>query len=146
MIPDYTFECLAAMPREELAQFSQRMINKVIPQEVMDEIFTFEQSDIDDENRLFAARFDAMLRMTALALTEIQQAFDDSDNAHQNSERMTRLVLWHFYALSFNLEQAVPLAAHCEQVEALLQQTPGDVPGWMRALTSLLQTYADLNG
>lgn len=86
-----------------------------------------------------------MLRMTAIALSEIQQAFDDSENAKQNSERMTRLVLWHFYAISFNLEQAITLETHCELVEQLLTKAPVDAFGWVNALTELLHTYADIN-
>lgn len=83
--------------------------------------------------------------MTAIALSEIQQAFDDSENAKQNSERMTRLVLWHFYAISFRLEEAITLEAHCAQVEKLLENTPNDVFAWVKTLTELLHTYAEIN-
>ncbi len=145
MLRDYTYECLASMPRHELEEFSVRMIGKMVPEDVMSEIFTFDQEEIDSEDRMLSARLDAMLRMTAIALSEIQQAFDDSENAKQNSERMTRLVLWHFYAVSFNLEQAIPLKTHCEQVEKLLTNAPVDAFGWVKALTELLHVYADLN-
>lgn len=145
MIRDYTFDCLVTMPRHELEEFSVRMISKMVPEDVMNEIFTFEQEEVDSEERMMSARLDAMLRMTAIALSEIQQAFDDSENAKQNSERMTRLVLWHFYAISFNLEQAITLETHCELVEQLLTKAPGDAFGWVNALTELLHTYADIN-
>lgn len=145
MIRDYTFDCLVTMPRHELEEFSVRMISKMVPEDVMNEIFTFEQEEVDSEERMMSARLDAMLRMTAIALSEIQQAFDDSENAKQNSERMTRLVLWHFYAISFNLEQAITLETHCELVEQLLTKVPVDAFGWVNALTELLHTYADIN-
>ncbi|CZF86428.1 hypothetical protein GMA8713_04462 [Grimontia marina] len=99
MSRDYTFECLVTMPRHELEEFSARMIGRMVPEDVMTEIFTFEQEEIDSEERLLSARLDAMLRMTAIALNETQQAFDDSEHAIQNSQRMTRLLLWHFYAI-----------------------------------------------
>lgn len=145
MLRDYTFECLVTMPRHELEEFSARMISKMVPEDVMSELFTFEQEEVDSEERMLSARFDAMLRMTAIALSEIQQAFDDSENAKQNSERMTRLVLWHFYAISFHLEEAISLETHCERVEAILQNTPKDVFNWVTALTELLHSYADIN-
>lgn len=145
MLRDYTFDCLVTMPRHELEEFAVRMISKMVPEDVMSAIFTFEQEEVDSEERMMSARLDAMLRMTAIALSEIQQAFDDSDNAKQNSERMTRLVLWHFYAISFNLEQAITLETHCELVEKLLVNAPVDAFGWVNALTELLHTYADIN-
>ncbi|MEF1164692.1 exoribonuclease R, partial [Vibrio parahaemolyticus] len=117
MLRDYTFDCLVTMPRHELEEFSARMISKMVPEDVMNELFTFDQEEVDSEDRMLSARLDAMLRMTAIALSEIQQAFDDSDNAKQNSERMTRLVLWHFYAISFHLEEAITLETHCALVE-----------------------------
>ncbi len=145
MLRDYTFECLVTMPRHELEEFSARMIGKMVPEDVMNELFTFEQEEVDSEERMLSARLDAMLRMTAIALSEIQQAFEDSENAKQNSERMTRLVLWHFYAISFRLEEAITLETHCEQVERLLKTAPADVFGWVNTLTTLLHTYADIN-
>ncbi|MBV7296403.1 hypothetical protein [Enterovibrio paralichthyis] len=145
MSRDYTFECLVTMPRHELEEFSARIISRMVPEDVMSEIFTFEQEEVDSEERALSARLDAMLRMTAIALYEIQQAFDDSENAKQNSERMTRLVLWHFYAISFRLEEAISLETHCEHVEKLLQNMPKDIFGWVNTLTELLHTYADIN-
>ncbi len=65
---------------------------------------------------MLSARLDAMLRMTAIALSEIQQAFDDSDNAKQNSERMTRLVLAFLRDL-IPFEEAITLETHCALVE-----------------------------
>ncbi len=145
MLRDYTFECLVTMPRHELEEFSARLSSKMVPEDVMNELFTFEQEEVDSEERMLSARLDAMLRMTAIALSEIQQAFEDSENAQQNSERMTRLVLWHFYAISFCLEEAITLETHCEQVERLLKTAPVDVFGWVNTLTTLLHTYADIN-
>lgn len=145
MLRDYTFECLVTMPRHELEEFSARIISKMVPEDVMTEIFTFEQEDVDDEERMLSANLDAMLRMTAIALSEVQQAFDDSENAKQNSERMTRLVLWHFYAISFRLEQAITLETHCEHVEKRLNNAPVDVFGWVKTLTELLHCYADIS-
>lgn len=145
MLRDYTFNCLVTMPRQELEEFSVRMISKMVPEDVMSELFTFEQEEVDSEERMMSAQLDATLRMTAIALSEIQQAFDDSDNAKQNSERMTRLVLWHFYAISFNLEQAITLETHCEQVETLLANAPTDAFGWVKVLTDLLHRYAEMN-
>ncbi|GAL16032.1 hypothetical protein JCM19233_7054 [Vibrio astriarenae] len=145
MIPDYTFECLNQMPREELEEFSLRMISRMVPEDTMSELFTFEQEEVDSEERMMSAQLDATLRMTAIALSEIQQAFDDSDNANQNSERMTRLVLWHFYAVSFNLERAISLKTHCEQVEPIVANRPQDAFGWVTKLTELLHTYAKIS-
>ncbi|NUW75290.1 exoribonuclease R [Vibrio mediterranei] len=145
MLRDYTFNCLVTMPRHELEEFSLRMISRMVPEDVMSELFTFEQEEVDSEERMMSARLDATLRMTAIALSEIQQAFDDSENAKQNSERMTRLVLWHFYAIPFNLEQAITLEVHCEQVEKLLIDPPQDAFGWVKILTELLHTYAKIN-
>ncbi|KKD61217.1 exoribonuclease R [Grimontia sp. AD028] len=145
MSRDYTFECLVTMPRHELEEFSARMIGRMVPEDVMTEIFTFDQEEIDSEERLLSARLDAMLRMTAIALNETQQAFDDSEHAKQNSERMTRLLLWHFYAISFRLEQAITLETHCEEVEKLLKNAPRDVFGWVNTLTELLHTYAEIS-
>ncbi|PMK00182.1 exoribonuclease R [Vibrio sp. 10N.261.55.A7] len=145
MLRDYTFNCLVTMPRQELEEFSVRMISKMVPEDVMSELFTFEQEEVDSEERMMSAQLDATLRMTAIALSEIQQAFDDSENAKQNSQRMTRLVLWHFYAISFNLEQAITLETHCEQVETILANAPADAFGWVKVLTDLLHRYAKMN-
>ncbi|PSU33981.1 exoribonuclease R [Photobacterium lutimaris] len=142
---DYKLECLMTMPRHELEEFSLRVLGRMVPEETMQEIFTFEQEEIDSEDRMKSAQFDAMLRMTAIALGEVSTAFEESDNAKQNTVRMTRLVLWHFYAMSFNLEEAVTLEQHCEEVEKVLVNAPKDAFGWMKALTDLLHTYAELN-
>ncbi|MGR5252201.1 exoribonuclease R [Vibrio astriarenae] len=145
MLRDYTYPCLTEMPRHELEEFALRMISRMVPEDTMSELFTFEQEEVDSEERMMSAKLDATLRMTAIALSEIQQAFDDSDNANQNSERMTRLVLWHFYAVSFDLERAIPLQTHCEEVEKLLPQRPQDAFGWVKVLTELLHRYAKIS-
>lgn len=142
---DYKLDCLLTMPRHELEEFSVRVIGRMVPEEMMQELFTFDQEEIDSEDRLKSAQFDAMLRMTAIALGEVKMAFSESDNAQQNTERMIRLILWHFYAMSFNLEEAVTLEQHCEQVEKILNKAPEDAFGWVKVLTELLHTYAELS-
>lgn len=142
---DYKLDCLVTMPRHELEEFSIRVIGRMVPEDVMQELFTFEQEEVDSEERMKSAQFDAMLRMTAIALGEVKQAFSESDNARQNTERMTRLILWHFYAMSFNLEEAVSLEQHCEQVEKILENAPSDAFGWVKVLTELLHKYAELS-
>ena len=97
---DYKFDCLVTMPRHELEEFSLRVISRMVPEDVMQELFTFDQEEIDSEDRMKSAQFDAMLRMTAIALGEVKGAFSESENAKQNADRMIRLILWHFYALS----------------------------------------------
>ncbi len=133
------------MPRHELEEFSLRVISRMVPEDVMQEIFTFEQEEVDSEERLKSAQFDAMLRMTAVALGEVKEAFSESDNAKQNIERMTRLILWHFYAISFQLEEAVTLEQHCTEVEKILANAPDNAFGWISVLTELLHRYAALS-
>lgn len=133
------------MPRHELEEFSLRVISRMVPEDVMQEIFTFEQEEVDSEDRLKSAQFDAMLRMTAVALGEVKEAFSESDNAKQNVERMTRLILWHFYAISFQLEEAVTLEQHCAEVEKILANAPDNAFGWISVLTELLHRYAALS-
>ncbi|KJG06896.1 exoribonuclease R [Photobacterium angustum] len=142
---DYTLNCLLTMPRHELEEFSLRVISRMVPEDVMQEIFTFEQEEVDSEERLKSAQFDAMLRMTAVALGEVKEAFSESDNAKQNVERMTRLILWHFYAISFQLEEAVTLDQHCAEVEKILVNAPDNAFGWISVLTELLHRYAALS-
>lgn len=133
------------MPRHELEEFSLRMISRMVPEDVMQEIFTFKQEEVDSEERLKSAQFDAMLRMTAVALGEVKEAFSESDNAKQNVERMTRLILWYFYAISFQLEEAVTLEHHCAEVEKILANAPDNAFGWISVLTELLHRYAALS-
>ncbi len=133
------------MPRHELEEFSLRVIGRMVPEDVMQEIFTFEQEEVDSEERLKSAQFDAMLRMTAVALGEVKEAFSESENAKQNTERMTRLILWHFYAISFQLEEAVTLEQHCAEVEKILANAPENAFGWISVLTELLHRYAALS-
>ncbi|PSW65091.1 exoribonuclease R [Photobacterium leiognathi subsp. mandapamensis] len=142
---DYTFNSLLTMPRHELEEFSLRVIGRMVPEDVMQEIFTFEQEEVDSEERLKSAQFDAMLRMTAVALGEVKEAFSESENAKQNTERMTRLILWHFYAISFQLEEAVTLEQHCAEVEKILANAPENAFGWISVLTELLHRYAALS-
>ncbi|MGY3571260.1 exoribonuclease R [Vibrio paucivorans] len=140
---DYTLNSLQSMPREELEEFSLRMIHRLVPEEAMTELFTFEQEETENEERLQSAKFDAMLRMNAIALSELNLAFSESDNAKQNIDRMTRLLLWHFYAVSFHLEKAIPLEVHCDKVETIIKTMPSDAFGWVKTLTELLHYYAE---
>ncbi len=142
---DYTYESLKTFSRYELEQFSLRMIHRLIPEETMTELFTFEQEETDSEERLQSAQFDAMLRMSAIALSEIPNAFSESENANQNIERMSRLLLWHFYAVSFQLERAIPLEVHCNHAEILIKEQIKDVFNWVTKLTELLHTYAEIS-
>ncbi len=142
---DYTFDSLQSMQRQELEELAARMIQRLVPEDAMKELFTFEQEEVETEERLQAAQFDALLRMTAIALSELQLAFSESDNPQQNIERMTRLILWHFYAISFHLENAITLKVHCDKVEELLKQAPKDAFAWVKSLTDLLHHYAKLN-
>lgn len=56
MLRDYTFDCLVTMPRHELEEFSARMIGKMVPEDVMNELFTFDQEEVDSEDRMLSAR------------------------------------------------------------------------------------------
>lgn len=103
---DYTFSCLVTMPRHELEEFSHRVVSRMVPEETMQEIFTFDQEETTDQDRMQTAQLDAMLRLSAVALGEVTHAFSESENAQQNSLRMMRLILWHTYAMLFNLEEA----------------------------------------
>lgn len=141
---DYKLECLMTMPRHELEEFSLRVIGRMVPEDVMQELFTFDQEEVDSDDRMKSAQFDTLLRMTAIALGEVPAAFEGSDNAQQNIDRMNRLILWHFYSMSFNLEEVVTLEQHCELVEKVLTTAPSDAFGWIKVLTELLHTYADI--
>ncbi|MGF1724679.1 exoribonuclease R [Photobacterium nomapromontoriensis] len=141
---DYKIECLMTMPRHELEEFSLRVISRMVPEDVMQELFTFDQEEVNSDERMKSAQFDTLLRMTAIALGEVPVAFEGSDNAQQNIERMNRLILWHFYSMSFNLEEVVTLEQHCDQVEKVLAAAPKDAFGWIKVLTELLHTYADM--
>ncbi|OCH15665.1 exoribonuclease R [Aliivibrio sp. 1S128] len=139
---DYTFSCLVTMPRHDLEEFSHRVISRMVPEETIKEIFTFEQEETADQDRMQTAQLDAMLRLAAVALGEVTHAFSDSDNSQQNSLRMMRLVLWHAYAMLFNLEEAVSLEEHCELVEQILAKPPADALNWLPILSKLLSDYA----
>lgn len=140
---DYTYPCLSAMAREELENLSNRMLHRLVPESSVKELFNFEDENITDDDKRQELHFDALLRMNAIALSEIPTMFGDSTNPEQNIERMTRLVLWHFYAESFHLERAISLKLHCAKVETLLSNRPKEAYQWVNALTRLLQEYAD---
>ncbi len=49
---DYTLNCLITMPRHELEEFSLRMIHRLVPEDAMTELFTFEQEEVASEERM----------------------------------------------------------------------------------------------
>lgn len=142
---DYTFASLSTTSREELEELSMRMIQRLVPEESMNELFTFDQEETESEDKMLEARFDAMLRMSAIALSEVPALFSESDNQAQNTVRMQRLLLWHFYASSFQLDRAIPLETHCNHVEVLLKQAPNNALEWVTTLTDLLRQYAQIS-
>lgn len=141
---DYTYNCLSQMPRDELEELSLRMVHRLVPEESMTELFTFDIDETENEDRLQEAQFDAMLRMNAIALSELPALFADSENKAQNIERMQRLLLWHFYAVSFHLERAITLEVHCNHVEVIVKQSPTNALEWVTTLTDLLRQYAQI--
>ncbi|MGD8231961.1 exoribonuclease R [Vibrio sp. TRT 1302] len=141
---DYTYSSLTQTSREELEELSLKMIHRLIPEESMTELFTFEQDETEDQDKLQEAQFDAMLRMNAIALSELPALFEESDNKQQNIIRMQRLLLWHFYTVSFHLERAIPLETHCNHVEIILKDSPQNALEWVTTLTDLLRQYAQI--
>ena len=49
MLRDYTFDCLVTMPRHELEEFSARMISKMVPEDVMNDLFRSEERRVGKE-------------------------------------------------------------------------------------------------
>lgn len=141
---DYTYNSLSQIAREELEELSLKMIHRLIPEESMTELFTFEQDETEDQDKLQEAQFDAMLRMNAIALSQLPALFEESDNKQQNIIRMQRLLLWHFYTVSFHLERAIPLETHCNHVEIILKESPQNALEWVTTLTDLLRQYAQI--
>ncbi|MGD8115332.1 exoribonuclease R [Vibrio sp. Hep-1b-8] len=141
---DYTYSSLTQTSREELEELSLKMIHRLIPEESMTELFTFEQDEAEDQDKLQEAQFDAMLRMNAIALSQLPALFEESDNKQQNIIRMQRLLLWHFYTVSFHLERAIPLETHCNHVEIILKESPQNALEWVTTLTDLLRQYAQI--
>ncbi|MEF1254921.1 MULTISPECIES: exoribonuclease R [unclassified Vibrio] len=141
---DYTYSSLTQTSREELEELSLKMIHRLIPEESMTELFTFEQDETEDQDKLQEAQFDAMLRMNAIALSQLPALFEESDNEQQNIIRMQRLLLWHFYTVSFHLERAIPLETHCNHVEIILKESPQNALEWVTTLTDLLRQYAQI--
>ncbi|WP_162045522.1 exoribonuclease R [Vibrio taketomensis] len=144
MSRDYTIDCLASTPTHELEELSQRLIQRLVPEDYMSELFTFDSEETDSEDKLQEAQLDAMLRLNAIALSQLPALFADSENSAQNILRMQRLLLWHFYAVSFRLTQAISLEEHCRHVETLLQQSPENTLEWLTTLTDLLRQYAQI--
>lgn len=141
---DYTYNSLSQIAREELEELSLKMIHRLVPEESMNELFTFDQEETEDPDKLQEAQFDAMLRMNAIALSELPALFAESDNKQQNIVRMQRLILWHFYSMSFHLEHAIALETHCNHVEIILKQSPQNALEWVTTLTDLLRQYAQI--
>ncbi len=141
---DYTYSSLSQISRDELEELSLKMIHRLVTEESMTELFTFDQEETEDPDKLQEAKFDAMLRMNAIALSELPALFAESDNKQQNIVRMQRLLLWHFYTVSFHLERAIPLETHCNHVEIILKQSPQNALEWVTTLTDLLRQYAQI--
>ncbi|KLN63640.1 hypothetical protein [Vibrio sp. VPAP30] len=141
---DYTYHCLSQMLREELEELSLRMVHRLVPEESMTELFTFDLDETEDEDKLQEAQFDAMLRMNAIALSELPALFEESESKQQNIIRMQRLLLWHFYSVSFHLERAIPLETHCNHVEIIVKQAPKNALEWVTTLTDLLRQYSQI--
>ncbi|GAB2642145.1 exoribonuclease R [Vibrio panuliri] len=144
MQQDYTFDYLSTTPREELEELSLRLINRLISDDEMSELFTFDGDETESEDKLQEAQLDAMLRLNAIAISQLPALFAESENAKQNILRMQRLLLWHFYAISFRLERAIPLEVHCNHVETILKQSPEHTLEWVTTLTDLLRQYAKI--
>lgn len=141
---DYTFDALSSTSKDELTELSLRMLHRLVPEESASELFTFESEETESEERLQEAQFDAMLRLSAIALSELPALFSESDNADQNILRMQRLLLWHFYAVSFQLDRAIALDVHCNHVEVILKQAPVNAIEWIATLTDLLRQYSKI--
>lgn len=144
MTTDYTYDTLISIPRDELEELSNKLINRVIDENTMTELFTFDSHQVEDQDSLLEAQLDSMLRMSAISLSLLPALFEDSDSKQQNIIRMQRLLLWHFYAISFKLESAVPLSTHCQCVESVLQDSPKNTIEWLASLTDLLRHYSEL--
>ncbi len=144
MTIDYKHDTLVSIPRDELQELSNRLISRVIDESMMTELFTFDSVQAEDQDSLLEAQFDSMLRMNAIALGLLPALFEDSNNEPQNVARMQRLLLWHFYAVSFKLESAVPLSTHCQCVESILKDSPKSTLEWLTSLTDLLHHYSKL--
>lgn len=141
---DYTYNSLSNMARDELETLSLRMIHRLVPENSMSELFTFDENEVSCEEKHQEAQFDAMLRMNAIALSELPALFSESDNKQQNIQRMQRLLLWHFYSVSFHLERTIPLEVHCNHVEVIIEQPPQNAFEWVTTLTDLLRQYAQI--
>ena len=88
------------------------MIHRLIDEQSMTELFTFDGEN-NSEDKFQQAQFDALLRMSAITLSQLPALFEsESEHSAQNIRRMQRLLLWHFYAVSFKLEQAIALETH----------------------------------
>ena len=141
---DYTQLYLENTSSDELEELSLRMIHRLIDEQSMTELFTFDSEETDSEDKFQQAQFDALLRMSAIALSQLPALFSESEHSVQNIRRMQRLLLWHFYAVSFKLEQAIALETHCAHVEVMLDEAPSNTIEWVASLTDLLRQYATI--
>ncbi|GLT20076.1 hypothetical protein GCM10007938_38590 [Vibrio zhanjiangensis] len=141
---DYTLSYLKVTPKHDLEELSLKMLHRLIDEQSMTELFTFDSEETDSEDKFQQAQFDALLRMSAIALSQLPALFAESENSMQNIQRMQRLLLWHFYAVSFKLEQAITLETHCKHAEILLENAPLNALEWVACLTDLLRQYAQI--
>ncbi|EGQ8358048.1 hypothetical protein VCHE40_3184 [Vibrio cholerae HE-40] len=141
---DYTYQCLRAMDKQELTEFSLRILHRLISEETLRELYRFDDEEFEGEEKAHMAHIDAMVKMHAIALGQLPAMFEGSDQAMQNTQRMTRLLMWHFYAVAFHLEQSVDLETHCAEVEKLIATQPENALTWSTLLTELLYRYAEL--
>ena len=140
MTTDYKYDTPVSIPRDELQELSNRLINRVVDESMMTEFFTFDSVQANDQDSLLEAQFDSMLRMNAIALGTLPALFEDSNKAQQNAAPTTLA----FYAISFKLESAVLLSTHCQCVESILKDSPENTLEWLTSLTDLLHRYSRL--
>ncbi|MGL5429733.1 MAG: exoribonuclease R [Vibrio sp.] len=143
MSRDYTYQCLCMMDKSELTEFSMRILHRLISEETLAELYRCDDEEFEGTEKAQMAHIDAMVKMHAIALGQLPAMFEGSDQANQNIQRMTRLLMWHFYAVAFNLEHSVSLATHCAAVENLISTQPENALAWSKQLTELLYRYAE---
>ncbi|MGL4829140.1 MAG: exoribonuclease R [Vibrio sp.] len=144
MVRDYTYQCICAMDKEDLTEYSLRILHRLISEDILRELYRFDDEEFEGEEKAQMAHIDAMVKMHAIALGQLPSLFEDSDQATQNSQRMIRLLMWHFYAIAFHLEQTVDLEIHCAEVEKLIAANPENALAWSTQLTELLYRYSEL--
>lgn len=86
---DYTYQCLRAMDKQELTEFSLRILHRLISEETLRELYRFDDEEFEGEEKAHMAHIDAMVKMHAIALGQLPAMFEGSDQAMQNTQRMT---------------------------------------------------------